>query len=96
MYINVRLSDLNLENQIHQVFQMPALLITLNPYQGLKRKRPCQHETDHRLLITLNPYQGLKRKLVPRQLPALGREPPSFNYLESLSGIETPEYMRDG
>ena len=72
MYINVRLSDLNLENQIHQVFQMPALLITLNP------------------------YQGLKRKLVPRQLPALGREPPSFNYLESLSGIETPEYMRDG
>ena len=36
MYINVRLSDLNLENQIHQVFQMPALLITLNPYQGLK------------------------------------------------------------
>ncbi len=36
MYINVRLSKSNLENQIHQAFQLPALLITFNPYQGLK------------------------------------------------------------
>ena len=66
MYINVRLSDLNLENQIHQVFQMPALLITLNPYQGLKLDVSINPHRHNQLLITLNPYQGLKR-----QIPAI-------------------------
>ncbi|HEY9711743.1 MAG TPA: hypothetical protein V6D48_26280, partial [Oculatellaceae cyanobacterium] len=59
MYIIVSLSKSNLENQIHQAFQLPALLITFNPYQGLKQQISGIHRS-RTLLITFNPYQGLK------------------------------------
>lgn len=36
-YLVSRLTLLNLENQIYQAFWMPAVLINLNPYQGLKQ-----------------------------------------------------------
>ncbi len=61
------------------------LTITLNPYQGLKRY-VCGSTVDRPILtITLNPYQGLKHLLVIYQFQSAR----SYNYLESLSGIET-------
>ncbi len=79
MYINVRLSKSNLENQIHQAFQLPALLITFNPYQGLKLKSFCYFVEVilNPLLITFNPYQGLK----PSKLCNISILTSSFNYL---------------
>ncbi len=85
MYINVRLSDLNLENQIHQVFQMPALLITLNPYQGLKLLVPTLMSRSEATFNYLESLSGIETKWISTKY--LDTE--SFNYLESLSGIET-------
>ena len=51
----------NLENLIFKGFQMPAVEINSNPYQGLKLLKNfwvigCPYEVE----INSNPYQGLK------------------------------------
>ena len=38
-YPYYRLTELNLENFIEQAFQIPAVEIPLNPYQGLKQRK---------------------------------------------------------
>jgi len=65
---------------------MPALWITLNPYQGLKDYARPNYRDYITLWITLNPYQGLK---VTADSFFLGIAADSLNYLESLSGIES-------
>ncbi len=43
------------------------VLITLNPYQGLKRRGMTEGYTEQLVLITLNPYQGLKHNQAPQE-----------------------------
>ncbi len=70
----------------HLVHEKGSVLITLNPYQGLKRKNePSAWQSHCMVLITLNPYQGLKQPSAAKCDALFQRS----NYSESLSGIET-------
>ncbi len=62
-----------------------TLSTTLNPYQGLKQQFFSRSLSQDSLSTTLNPYQGLKLKLTKMN----DEGNPAFNYIESLSGIET-------
>ncbi len=48
------------------------VLITLNPYQGLKRANHLSATPGNHVLITLNPYQGLKRFANSASVSSLG------------------------
>ena len=63
--------------------------MTLNPYQGLKRKSIDILKRQKDVEMTLNPYQGLK---LDSRLTATRAN--CWNDLKSLSGIETGSYLR--